>query len=145
MGAWDHLKQIYEHVDWAFNDLKHMDPVKHKEATGKSNRQILENLRHIADLAHEGKLRQVIRIPVVVGFNDDNENIDATIDFVKSIGTHEINLLPFHRLGESKYEQLDEVYDARDMRPPSEELMHSIADRIRAAGLKCYVGSDTPF
>ncbi|MDD7384372.1 MAG: glycyl-radical enzyme activating protein [Actinomycetaceae bacterium] len=145
MGPWEHLSKIYENVDWAFNDLKQMDPAKHKAATGKSNRVILENLRHIADLAHEGKLRQIIRIPVIVGYNDDDENIDATAEFVKSIGTKEINLLPYHRLGESKYEELDVEYEGKDLQTPSNELMEHIAERIRRAGLTCYVGSDTPF
>ena len=145
MGNWAHLKEIYDNVDWAFNDLKHMDPDKHKWATGKSNRKILENIAHVAEMAKLGQLRQIIRIPIVVGFNDDPANIDATVEYVKSIGTKEINILPFHRLGESKYEQLDEVYDARDMRPPTDEHMNSIAGRIRAAGLTCYVGSQTPF
>ena len=145
MAPWDHLKQIYEHVDWAFNDLKHMNPEKHKDGTSKSNRQILENIRHIADMAHEGRLRQIIRIPVVVGYNDDDQNIQESIDFIKSIGTQEVNILPFHRLGESKYEQLDEIYDARDLRPPTDEHMREIAAKINASGLTCYVGSETPF
>lgn len=145
MGDWSHLAQIYEHVDWAFNDLKHMDPEKHRAATGKSNKKILENIRHIAELANEGKLRQIIRIPIVVGFNDDQNNIVETAEFVKSIGAKEVNLLPFHRLGESKYEQLDMIYDAKDMVPPTDEHLREIAGWVRQTGLECYVGSDTPF
>lgn len=144
-GEWNHLAQIYEHVDWAFNDLKHMDPYKHRKATGKSNKKILENIAHIADLAKLGKLRQIIRIPIIVGYNDDRENIERTVEFVSSIGAREVNLLPFHRLGESKYEQLDEVYGARDMTPPSDEHMREIAAWVRQRGLSCYVGSNTPF
>ncbi|MDO5048487.1 MAG: glycyl-radical enzyme activating protein [Actinomycetaceae bacterium] len=145
MGNWEHLRHIYEHVDWAFNDLKHMNPEKHKVGTTKSNKKILENLRHIADMAHDGKLRQIIRFPVIVGFNDDDENIDETVAFCKDIGTYEINILPFHRLGESKYEQLDLIYDAKDMIPPTDEHMQYIADRMRKQGMECYIGSKTPF
>lgn len=144
-GDWSHLAKIYENVDWAFNDIKHMDPEKHRAATGKSNRKILENIAHIAELAHQGKLRQVIRIPIIVGFNDDRENIVATAKFAESIGTTEINILPFHRLGESKYEQLDQVYQAREMTPPSDEHLREIASWINDAGLTCYIGSNTPF
>ena len=73
------------------------------------------------------------------------KNIDETAAFCKDIGTYEVNILPFHRLGDSKYERLDMDYKAKDMVPPSDELMEHIASRIRKAGLECYIGSNTPF
>ncbi|MDO5045039.1 MAG: glycyl-radical enzyme activating protein [Coriobacteriia bacterium] len=144
-APWDHLKDIYENVDFAFNDIKHMDPEKHKAGTGGDNKMILENIEKIAQLAQEGKLRQIIRIPIIVGYNDDDENIDATIAFCKKIGANEVNILPYHRLGESKYEQLDVEYKGKALVAPTDEHMKEIAERIRAAGLTCYIGSDTPF
>lgn len=144
-APWAHLEPIYEHVDFAFNDIKHMDPAKHREGTGMGNRVILENIRHIADMAHEGKLRQILRIPIIVGFNDDRENIDATADFIRSIGQKEVNILPFHRLGASKYDQLGMVYRAKDMKSPTPEHMDEIGGWLRAKGLRAYVGDDTPF
>ena len=56
-----------------------------------------------------------------------------------------MNILPFHRLGASKYEQLGRVYDCRDMPPCSEETLCRIKRQLEKAGLTCYIGSSTPF
>lgn len=144
-APWEHLEPIYENIDWAFTDIKHMNPEKHKDATGVDNELILKNIAKIADLGKKGKLRHIIRIPVVQGFNADDENIQETIKYIKEIGTKEVNILPFHRLGASKYEQLGRIYDCRDMQGCPEELLNHIQKMFIAAGLTCYVGSDTPF
>ena len=144
-APWSHLEPIYENVDWAFTDVKHMNTAKHKDATGFDNTLILENIAKVAELARQGKLRHIVRVPVIQGYNSDDENIKATIAFVKEIGTKEVNILPFHRLGASKYEQLDWVYDCRDMQGCPETLLDYIQSLFDAAGITCYAGSDTPF
>lgn len=144
-APWEHLAAVYENADFVFNDIKHMDPEKHRDATGADNRLILENIARTAQLARDGRLRQIIRIPVVENFNVDEENIRATAAYLSEIGAHEVNILPFHRLGASKYEQLGRVYDCRDMPPCPEETLRRIKRQLEAAGLTCYVGSDTPF
>ena len=144
-APWSHLEPIYENVDWAFTDIKHMDSAKHKDATGVGNELILENIAKIADLGRKGHLRHVVRVPIIQGYNDDNENIDRTIAFVKEIGTTEVNILPFHRLGASKYEQLDQIYDCRDMQGCPDEVLMRVKRRFDDAGITCYAGSETPF
>ena len=144
-APWPHLEQIYENVDWAFTDIKHMDTEKHKDATGVGNELILENIAKIAELGHKGKLRHIVRTPIIDGYNSDEDNIVKTIAYIKEIGTKEVNILPFHRLGASKYEQLGRIYDCRDMTGCSEDILHRIQAQFQTAGLTCYVGSDTPF
>lgn len=144
-APWSHLEPIYENLDWAFTDIKHMDSEKHKSGTGVGNELILDNIAKIAELGQKGKLRHIIRIPIIKGYNSDDENIQKTIAYIKEIGTKEINILPFHRLGASKYEQLGRIYDCRDMKACPDELMKHIQGLFLKNDLQCYVGSETPF
>lgn len=141
---WEYYELALDCLDWLFYDLKCMDPVKHKEETGIANELILDNMDKIAaKWRRSGKPRVVVRVPLIPGHNDSEENIRATAKFVSKLQLEEVNILPFHRLGASKYERLDLEYKYRDLSPPgsldkAQELFHSY-------GLKAYVGSLTPF
>ncbi len=130
-------------TDWMFIDLKHMDGAAHERETGVSNEMILKNITAAASAAWDGRL--VIRVPVIPGFNDDRENLAATAAFMKRNGLDEVNLLPFHRLGSSKYTQLGLKYKYAGTDAPSAERMARAAAIFEAAGLRCSLGSQTPF
>ena len=102
------LQAALPFIQWLFVDLKHMDSGKHLEATGVPNETILDNIRWIAGSDWPG--RMVLRMPVIPGFNDTVDNAEATAALLAEIGSSEINLLPFHRMGTSKYEQLGMRY-----------------------------------
>ena len=136
--------EAMEYINWVFADIKHMDSDQHKKLTGVENKLILKNIRALADKKDwEGFI--VPRIPIIPSSNDSEENIRATAKFVKEIGLELINILPFHRLGESKYRELSKTYQFAEQKPPSEELMLSIKKIIEEEGLVCYVGYETPF
>ncbi len=137
------LRAALPYVQWLFIDLKHMDPVKHTEATGVPNDIILENIRWLAISGWPGRL--VLRMPVIPGFNDDVENAKATAVFLEEMGQSEINLLPFHRLGASKYEQLGMTYDYAQQAAPSQDSLESLAAVYRERGIACHLGANTPF
>ena len=69
-------------------------------------------------------------MPVIPGFNDDVANAEATAAFLHEIGQSEINLLPFHRLGASKYEQLGMTYEYAEQAAPSQESLESLGCRL---------------
>lgn len=138
------LEATAPHVHWFFVDIKHMAPDRHRDGAGVKNDLILSNIRWLADPAHwNGKL--ILRMPVIPGFNDSEENAHQTIAFMKEIGKSEINLLPFHRLGASKHKQLGTEYAYEDMPATHPDMLESLARIYRAEGVTCYLGSDTPF
>lgn len=137
------LQAALPYVHWLFIDLKHMDPAKHSQATGVPNDIILENIRWIAISGWPGRL--VVRMPVIPGFNDDAANAQATATFLREIGHSEINLLPFHRLGASKYEQLGMTYEYADQAAPDADSLAGLSSVYRQHGITCHVGADTPF
>ena len=135
------LLAVQKLTDWMFIDLKHMDPDVHARETGASNDVILKNIAAAASWA--GRL--IIRVPVVPGFNDGRENLEATAAFMKDNGLDEINILPFHRLGASKYAQLGLKDKHAGTEAPSAEAMARAAAVFTSAGLRCSVGAQTPF
>lgn len=130
-------------TDFMFVDLKHMDPAKHRQGAGVGNEQILGNLTALAASSWKGRL--VVRVPVVPGFNDSLENLRATALFVKGLGLKEINLLPFHRLGASKYESLGLPFLWESCVPHADETLRGLQREVQSCGVECYQGSDTPF
>ena len=141
-APWEHYEKVLKHVDWIFIDLKHMNPRAHLEGTGVSNRIILDNIRRMSKL--DG-YRLLTRIPLIPGFNDDEKNIIESAVFLNDAGIRELNILPFHRLGSSKYEQLFMNYGYREMAPPSAEEVRKMQDIFMSYNIECYVGSNTPF
>ncbi|MCK9281648.1 MAG: glycyl-radical enzyme activating protein [Melioribacteraceae bacterium] len=140
----DYYMETMNYINWVFTDIKHMDPVKHKELTGVDNKLILINIETLA--AKEDWNGFIVpRIPIIPGLNDSDENIRETAKFVKRIGLEVINILPFHRLGGSKYTELGRTYQFMDQKPPSDEHMLSLKKLIEEEGLVCYVGYETPF
>lgn len=139
----DHFLKAMRYLDFAFIDVKHMDPERHKEGTGVSNEQTLTNIRALAASNWPGRL--VLRIPVIAGFNDSMENMEATARFMREVGLSEINLLPFHRMGDSKYTQLGQVYSYSDVEAMPLEHLVPLQEMFMEQGIACYIGSHTPF
>lgn len=134
---WDTLRSILRHVNLVLYDLKHMDSSEHRRLTGVPNELILENLQRICALG----LPVHVRIPLVPGCNDSPENIEATAAFVRGLpNIRSLDILPYHRLGEPKWRQLDQPYDLHGVSPPSRDEVFALADVVRAHDLEVRVG-----
>jgi pyruvate formate lyase activating enzyme len=112
---WEVLSDVTQYADLILTDIKHMDSVKHKEGTGVSNELILEN---IAKLSKMGKLIR-IRLPLIPGYNDSEENLRKTAEFMKANNLKYIDLLAFHIMGEYKYRQLGKIYACSEVKEPT--------------------------
>lgn len=110
-APWEHLWAVAQYCHTVFYDLKHMDPEKHKAGTGVSNERILDNLWRLCEELPKKGGRVIVRLPLIPGYNDDDETVSAAAEFVSGLAGHpELNLLPYHNLGESKYEMIGEDY-----------------------------------
>ncbi len=100
------LLQVAEFVDLFLFDLKHMNPEKHFENTGVRNEIILQNLKELFNRRYNIR----IRMPLLKGINDDQEEIDEVIKFLSPYKDCKnfkgVDLLPYHKLGVNKYNQL---------------------------------------
>lgn len=102
-------------------DIKIMDSAIHKKYTGKDNQLILENLKR---LSADGA-RIYLRLPLIAGINDDDENLHKLIAFLKEnhIVPAKIHLLEYHDMGKAKYQQLLRTYEGKEFLPPSKERL----------------------
>ncbi len=133
------IDSILPYLDTYLMDIKHTNPEKHRIFTGKSNELMLENARRIAA---SGKTRLVIRVPVIPTFNDTPEEIAAIAQFADKLsGVEKIHLLPYHRLGQDKYDGLGREYQLKDVLPPENEHMEMLKKVVEnTAKLTCIIG-----
>lgn len=114
---WRALAEVLPHVDTVLHDYKLTDGAAHKRWTGADNTRILDNFRK-AYAAFPG-VRFVARIPLIPGVNDDEAHIDAVLDAIAPYpNVVELELLPYHRFGDSKYGFLGREYGLEDFSPP---------------------------
>lgn len=116
------IKDVLLRVDDIICDIKIMDEKQHKAFIGVSNKLILENLTF---LLKSGK-SVLVRMPLIPSINDNRENLLATGVFLSSNGHNiQMELLPYHRLGESKYTRLGRSYLLGDIVPPTDEDLNN--------------------
>lgn len=134
---------VMQYIQFAFIDVKHMDPEAHKAGTGVGNQPILDNIRALVRSGWPGRL--VLRQPTIGGYNDSEENARKVIAFMQENGLFEINLLKFHRMGQTKWEQLGKEYAYASKGDVTDETLQALQALYLDAGIACYVGNHTSF
>ncbi|MBU4374545.1 MAG: glycyl-radical enzyme activating protein, partial [Euryarchaeota archaeon] len=126
------FKHVVEYADMVLFDIKNIDPEKHCELTGVRNELILENLKVLSG----GNKHVQVRVPVILGYNDSEENITGISEFLVKFDFKDAVLIPFHKLGEMKYEGLGRMSATRLMEPPSSQEMCHIKEMFNLRGLQ---------
>lgn len=127
------VEAILSKMDQIFVDVKLMDDDKHIKYTGKSNRLILENIKRMNKLSGE----IIIRIPVIAGVNDSEENSQQTARYLRKVlDKPQIELLPYHSLGLYKYELLGIEYREKSFSPPTNETIKTLENIIKNEAVK---------
>ena len=98
-APWNSLRKTIPLVDLYLYDLKLMDERRHQQWTGVSNVDILANLKRLSKM---GK-KILVRIPLIPGVNDDEQNLRQTAGFLASLETKPaVELLPYHNIAAGK-------------------------------------------
>ena len=119
-------------TDLVLLDIKSFDATRYRELTGGSLQPTLRFARRLSDLGRPTWIRFVL----VPGHTDDLDAIDAMAAFLAGLDNIElVDVLPFHRLGTTKYERLGLRYPLADVTPPDHELLERVHERFRAHGL----------
>lgn len=107
-AEWRQFAKVCQHLNSLIMDIKCIDSVKHKKFTNVSNDLILENFLKVC--MEFPNLPILVRTPVIPGFNDSEEEIQAIVNFIKGRPNVRYELLPYHRLGQQKYSYLGKKY-----------------------------------
>jgi pyruvate formate lyase activating enzyme len=99
-APWQAFEKVIPYTDIFLYDIKHMNAAAHKRLTGKDNAIILENLEKLSSLGTPVE----VRLPIIPGLNDGDENITQVADYLKSIHSlTQVSVLPYHAYSDAKY------------------------------------------
>jgi pyruvate formate lyase activating enzyme len=135
-APWDRLEEVLPFVDLLLWDVKHLDPAKHREATGVDNAIILRNV-----VAASSRVPVWLRVPLIAGFNDSAGNLGEILLLGKKVHAAKISLLPYHEGGKSKCEQLGRTYPFPQGETPEDDYVQSLKGMIEKEGFKAAIGS----
>ena len=134
-GSNTRMEELVPLVEQWIMDVKHYDPVKHKQWIGVSNRQTLKNMKKISAV-HPNVL---LRVPLIPDFNDSKEDADGFADlFEKNLSREntKIEFLIYHEFGKVKWEQcgLEYTMPPRKIAPGTREYFEK---KMEEKGLTC--------
>jgi pyruvate formate lyase activating enzyme len=110
-------------------DLKLYDCAMHEEYTGVKNDRILDNLRWLMASGKEF----VIRVPLIPGITDTDENLTAISDFV---GDSPVELLPYNNMAGAKYTSVGREFAMDPVEKQGREQLDRMAGLFRNARVR---------
>ena len=113
-------ERALKHTDLLMLDVKTINPKAYKKLTGGS---IFPTLQ-ILDVSRDLQVPTWVRFVLVPGYTDDLDDIKELADYLHNFNNVEkIEVLPFHKLGEYKWENMDIPYELANVLPPGPEIM----------------------
>jgi pyruvate formate lyase activating enzyme len=110
------VKEVLKLTDLVLLDIKCIDPIIHEALTGQPLEPTLLFARYLAEKSIPAWIRYVL----VPGITDQEDLIEKHADFVAELKNVEmVEILPFHKLGLSKYEQLGRRYPLQNTEAPT--------------------------
>ncbi|MCR8908412.1 radical SAM protein [Thermophilibacter sp. ET337] len=116
-------------------DFKIADRARSLEVTGIDPELRDANLRTVLGLG----ARVVARMPIIPGFTDDDACVAANVARIRELGLSRVDVLPFHQLGQGKYDATGRDYALRDVPQLSDADVEGVVARCEAAGLATVV------
>ncbi len=113
-------KPVLAETDLVLLDIKSYIPELYYKVTGVSIEPTLTMARYLSDIGKPAWIRFVL----VPDLTDRIDNINQLADFIATLKNVErLEVLPFHKMGEYKWEQLGLPYSLTDTTPASPELV----------------------
>lgn len=86
------IELILPYIDEYIVDVKDTNPIIYKQYTGKSNNDVIQNLKWLVD---QGKKEDIIcRIPLIPQFNTDSDQ-EKSINFLKNLGISKFDIFDY--------------------------------------------------
>ncbi len=120
-------------VDLVLLDIKSFDPITHSRVTGVEVQPTLDFARRLSAMGKP----MWIRFVLVPGLTDAPENIEGMADFIATLDTVErVEVLPFHKMGEFKWQELGLQYELTNTPSPSPEAVQQAKQVFSSRGLR---------
>lgn len=129
----EECRDAVDAADLLLLDIKALDPELCKALTGRDNHNALSLLSHCEKTGKPVWIRHVL----VPGYTLDTELLAGLADFLQGFScVRRVELLPFHKMGEYKWEALRLVPPLRDTPEPDREEVEAAKALFRARGLR---------
>lgn len=131
------IDNILPVTDLFYFDMKLMNPEQHRFWTGVTNELILSNAKKVAKSGKQILFRQ----PLIPTVNDTEENIKKTAEFLTSLGPegNHLQLMPYHRAGQTKYDAINKRNETADIMPMKPEEITHVMDLYISLGVDCTI------
>lgn len=124
-------RQMLDDTDLVLLDIKSVDPNTYQRVTGVKLEPTLKFARRLSDIGKPIWLRFVL----VPDLTDDFDEVESLAEFAATLKSMErVEVLPFHKMGEHKWEALGLKYKLGDTEPPSDKLVSRVQDQFRERG-----------
>jgi len=134
---WEKLAPLVESVDLILYDIKILDSEMHSHYTGVDNHLILDNAKKIAATGKD----MTIRMLLIPGVNDSEDEIVGRLQFIKSLGNHvKVDLLKHHKLGSDKYAGLGMTNKMEETLECTDELANHALKLAEDMGIVATIG-----
>ncbi len=121
----------FVNVDLVLLDIKQMNPERYERLTGKPLQPTLDFAERLSRMGKKMWIRYVL----VPGYSDDFDDVEKLADYLTTLkGIERVEVLPFHKMGEHKWQELGMDYELTDVQPPSPEVVERVRGQIRARG-----------
>ncbi len=122
------VEALAAYTDLFLYDIKETDPERHRAFTGVDNVLILQNLHRLNDM---GKT-VTLRCPIIPGCNDRMEHLRAVAELANSLPcVRQINVIPYHTLGNTKYDWLSREYSLKSTAMPDKDTVNGWISAMR--------------
>ncbi len=112
------VKEVLEYTDLVLLDLKHADAQKHRALTGVGNTKIQRFTQYLSDINKPVWIRYVL----VPGYTDDEIDLIAAYEYLKKFKNIEkIEVLSYHSMGKTKWDELCVEYPLEGVPEPTSE------------------------
>ena len=129
----DQSQDLIDLADMLLLDIKAPFPEVFEKITGRTIQNTLDTLEYCEKTSKRVWIRHV----VIPGLTDSRVNFEALGELLKDVKCVEyIDLLPFHKLGEYKWQDLKLPYTLTDTPEPDSSVLESAVEILASYGLK---------
>ncbi len=110
--------ELMKYTDLVLLDIKHISDDEHKLLTGTNNKNILDFALYLSDINKPVWIRHV----VIENITLNDEYLLQLGEFLASLNNIKaIDVLPFHKMGQEKYEQLNLEFPLKNTKEATAE------------------------
>jgi pyruvate formate lyase activating enzyme len=127
------LEKVLKYTSLVLFDIKLVGSAAHRKWTGQPNEKIIRNLGVIV----KKDVPVIIRVPLIPGVNDNAPELEKIAVLADSLKLSRIDLLPYHKFGMGKYQQLDRKYSLEELNTPPDAQVKQAQLVFTSRGFDC--------